>query len=128
MKAISLFFIFLSSSTWAATNVYELQIDLTLNQKPTISKQLSIADGSKVTISEEGKGVTTTVEVTAKEGAIQNTKGIVFDLVIGTIAKDGKKTILSRPQILAKENEPAEITSANNENEISLSLLVKRQK
>lgn len=129
MKFWSLVFFFAGSAALASQNFYDLKMELSKNGKLFSSSRLIVADGENAMISEKTDKEENFIEVVATEGVIQNHQGILMKFIVGTIDKKGKKTILASPEVLAKENQPAQITSGSKKGagEISLSVTAKRK-
>ncbi|MBK7890552.1 MAG: hypothetical protein IPJ84_06825 [Bdellovibrionales bacterium] len=118
---------FFSSAVLAespTTTGYTLKMELSMNGKVVSTPRLVVRSGETGSITEESAARKTFIEVTATEGSVQKRKGIMMNFVVGLIAKDGTRTVLSRPSILANENEKAEITVADKENGESVALSV----
>jgi type II secretory pathway component GspD/PulD (secretin) len=96
---------------------YEIDMNLSLNGgKYITSPRITVKDGVAATMAESTNNAETFIEVVATEGQIQDRKGIFMKFKVGTVDKDGNKTIISEPQILASENEPAQISIGDNTN------------
>lgn len=124
LAMISLF----SLSALASVNVYDLQIELAMNGQHALSPRVVTPEGeaAMLTLKTEGEG--SFIEVVASEGEIQGSKGILMKFVVGVIDEDGQRTILSKPQLLAQENEKAEITIYEDDDKEILSLSVIAQR
>lgn len=99
-------------------------MDLSLNGKHISSPRVIVKAGETATITQKTDTEESFIEVVATEGEVQNHKGIIMNFTVGTIGKSGERTIISRPQILAKENEQAQITVGENGGIENLSLTV----
>lgn len=119
-------FLFSNLSALAAPRLYEIKMDLSFNGKKASSPRIIVSEGETGMVTQENSDGKTFVEVTAREGSVQNRQGILMSFVVGAIDKNGNKTILSKPQILAKENQMARFTSGSKDGneEMSLSVLV----
>ncbi len=118
---------FFSTAVLAAgptTAAYHLKLELSMNGKVVSTPRLVVRSGETGSITEESAARKTFIEVTATEGSVQKRKGIMMNFVVGLIAKDGTRTVLSRPSILANENEKAEITVAGKESGETMALSV----
>ena len=118
---------FFSSAVMAAspaTAGYHLKLELSMNGKVVSTPRLIVRNGETGSITEESATRKTFIEVTATEGSVQKRQGIMMNFVVGVIAKDGTRTVLSRPSILANENEKAEITIAGKESGETMALSV----
>jgi len=128
MKKIIMGFCLFAGTAAFASNGYDLKMELSMNGKKVSSPRLIVVEGAKGSVTQDDGNGKTFIEVVATEGEFQHHKGILMNLVVGTIAKDGTKTILAKPQILAKENEPAQITVGEKDKEtLSLSVLASRK-
>ncbi|MFV8250539.1 hypothetical protein [Bdellovibrio bacteriovorus] len=127
MKLLGLALLMASSSAFASTNGYDLKMHLSLNGKHISSPRIIVKAGETATITQKTNTEETFIEVVATEGEIQNNKGILMNLVVGTIGRDGKRTVISKPQILTKENSPASIQVSGKDGEVSLSVVAKRR-
>lgn len=128
MKMLVMVLAFVGSSAFAATNGYDLKMDLSLNGKHISSPRVIVKAGETATVTQKTDTEESFIEVVATEGSIQNHKGILMNFVVGVIGKNGERTIKATPQVLAKENEPAQITvGEKNGEEVSLSVVAKRK-
>ena len=138
MKFLILSFgLFLSSAVLAVNSTskvqpksYSLKMELSLDGKKIFAPQMIVEAGKKATFSSDVSGKNTFIDVTATEGEIQNRKGIMMSFVVGHISKDGVRTIISEPQILAMENEKAQIevgSNQSNQEMVSLSVTAQRK-
>lgn len=127
MKELGLALLFVGHSAFAATNGYDLKMALSMNGKLTSSSHIVVKAGETATIDPKEGTEQNFIEVVATEGEGQTKSGILMKFAVGYIGKSGKRTIVSRPQILAMENEPASITvGQKGKPEISLSVVAKR--
>jgi type II secretory pathway component GspD/PulD (secretin) len=120
--------IFLSGSIYGAAKAYDLNMELSLDGKKTASPRMIVEAGKSGTITQEANNKKSFIEVVANEGQMQNNEGILMKFVIGTIDNNGKKTITSRPEIFARENEKAQITIHEQDGKETLSLSVTAQR
>lgn len=128
MKLLGLALLMVGSSAFASTNGYDLKMDLSMNGKHVSSPRIIVKAGEKGTINQKTDTEESFIEVVATEGQVQNNKGIMMNFTVGYIGKNGERTIVSKPQILAKENEPAQITVGEKDGtELSLSVVAKRK-
>lgn len=114
---------------FASTNGYDLKMDLSMNGKHISSPRVIVKAGETATITQKTDTEESFIEVVATEGEVQNHKGIVMKFTVGTISKNGQRTIVSKPQILAMENEKAEIIVGEDggKEQLSLSVVAKRK-
>lgn len=128
MKLVAIALAFIGSSALASTNGYDLKMELSLNGKHISSPRVIVKAGETATVTQKTDTEESFIEVVATEGKVQNHKGIMMNFVVGVIGKDGERTIKAKPQILAKENEPAQITiGGKNGDEVSLSVIANRK-
>lgn len=128
MKLIAIVLAFMGSSAFASTNAYDLKMDLWMNGKHVSSPRIIVKAGEMGSISQKTDTEESFIEVVATEGQFQNHKGIMMNFTVGYIGKNGERTVVSKPQILAKENEPALITVGEKDGtELSLSVVAKRK-
>ncbi len=128
MKMLVTVLAFVGSSAFAATNGYDLKMDLSLNGKHVSSPRVIVKAGETATVTQKTDTEESFIEVVATEGSIQNHEGILMNFVVGVIGKNGERTIKAKPQVLAKENEPALITvGEKNGEEVSLSVVANRK-
>lgn len=85
-----------------------------------------LLEGETGSITHEGFIEKTSIEVVATEGSAKDQKGILMNLVVSYNSKDGKKTVVAKPQVLVRENELAKIT-IGGEKELTLTILAKRK-
>ena len=113
----------------AATSGYDLKMELSMNGKIISSPQILAKAGETATVTQKTDDQENFIEVTAIDGSILGNDGIMMTFVVGTIAKDGSRTILSKPQIFAEENKQSEIMlEQDGSNEmLSLSVVAKRK-
>ena len=129
-KTVFAFCLLSSSFCLASTNGYNLKMDLSLNGKHVSSPSLMTKAGQKATVTQKTDSGQTFIEVVANEGIKKGNRGVLMKFVVGMISKSGKRTILSRPQILARENQPAEIVvskGSESKPEVALSVIVQRR-
>ena len=114
----------------ALEKAYDLQMELTIDGKHVSSPRVLVKPGETASVTQQSETDNSFIEVVATEGTLQNHSGILMKFVVGTIDKDGKRTIVSHPEILAKENEPATITVGQKNGspeELSLSVVAERK-
>lgn len=114
----------------AQFNGYDLAMKLSVNGKVISSPNIKtkVGETSTITQKREDEDEENFIEVTAIDSSILGNEGIMMTFVVGTIDEDGKRTILSKPQIFAKENIQSEITveQGGGKENLSLSVLAKR--
>lgn len=128
MKLVAIVLAFIGSTAFASTHGYDLKMDLSLNGKHVSSPRLIVKAGETAYINQKTDTEESFIEVVATEGSIQKHQGILMNFIVGVIDQNGHRVIKAKPQILAKENEAAQITvGENNGDEISLSVVATRK-
>ena len=130
MKLLGITLLAMTSSAFASSNAYDLKMDLSLNGKHVSSPRVIVNEGEPATITQKTDSEGMFIEVVATEGSVQNHKGIMMKFTIGTIGKNGERIIIAKPQVLARENEPAKITQSeegSQREQLSLSVVAKRK-
>lgn len=120
----------LVTSAFASGESFEVKIDLLLNGKHISSPRVILKEGESATIIQKTKTVDNFIEVRAFKNEAPNQEGILMKLIVGEIGEGGKRTIVSQPQILTKENEPSQITVNAKEKgseKLSLSVVAKKK-
>ena len=110
-------------------NGYGLEMELSLNGKLISAPQINTKVGETSIITQKTDTTENFIEVTAIDSSILGNDGIMMTFVVGTIDKDGNRTITSKPQIFAKENTHSEVTVSQDDGKetLSLSVLAKRK-
>jgi hypothetical protein len=90
----------------AAVRKYDLNLSYSLEEGPESKGKIIVREGHKATLTKDAQFV----EVTAEEGIINDRKGILLSFNVGVVGENGKRTILTQPKLLVKENEEAKIT------------------
>lgn len=126
MKLLGLAVLFFGNTVFAAQAGYELDMKLSLDGKHVSSPRLIVKEGEAGLIVQKTDTEESFIEVVATEGAIQNNTGILMKFVVGVIAPDGTRTVLSKPRILAMENQQITVGNENGQESISLSVIAKR--
>lgn len=104
-----------SVSAFASEKAFDLKMDLSIEGKHVSSPRIVVKEGEKGTITQESNGEKSFIEVVAKEEKAPNGKqAIHMTFVVGKIATDGTRTIVSQPQIISIPNEKAQITVGEN--------------
>ena len=115
---------FIGLNCFALTPGYDLKLNLSLNGKHVSSPRVITKAGETATVTQNTAPEKTFIEVIANEGEIQGHKGILIKFVVGTIDKNGKKTILSTPEVLTSENKLARISVGKDSTHPKLSMSV----
>ncbi len=116
-----------SLSFQAASNIYDLNLKLSLGGKQVSTKNIQVTEGKVNVINDNTFGNNTYIEVLAKEGEVKTNKGILLRFKIGHINEDKSKTIVSRPIVLAKSGKEASIlVSEDGEDSVALKVVATR--
>ncbi len=105
---MKIFFLLLVLPTLAsaAARKYDLNLAYSLEEGPESKNKIIVQEGKKSTMTKAEHFV----EVVAEEGIIADRRGILLSFNVGVVGEDGKRTILTQPKLLVKENEEAKIT------------------
>lgn len=118
MKLTALILVSLFSSlTLAAGNGYRLDMEVTVNNE-TIKPQVMIKEGQMGSITEKSGAEEHFVEIVATEHTMKNKKGVLMNFVVGTVGKNGQRTVLAKPQVFTLENEKATITTEGTDKKV----------
>ena len=103
--------VFISLTAGATTAGFDLKMDYSLNGKHVASPHMTTKSGQAAMVTQESKEKMTYLQVTPTDDKVVEGKHTIrMKFEVGTIAKDGTKTVLGRPEIIALENERAEIS------------------
>jgi type II secretory pathway component GspD/PulD (secretin) len=129
MKNLAMILFLIGANADCATNGYDLKIDLSLDGKHVSSPHMIVKAGESATATLKNGNKENFIEVVANEERSKDFDGILIQIAIGTIEENGKRTIISRPQILTKENEPVQISigEKNGAEEVALSVIAQRK-
>ncbi len=127
MKILGLTFLLACSSAFASITSYDLKMDLSLNGKHVSSPRIIAKEGEIASIVQKSDDKETFIDVVTTKADTKN--AVLMKFTVGTIGKNGERTILARPQIIAKENETAKISQGETGGQelLSLSVTAKRQ-
>lgn len=123
MKGILILLSLFATSVYAAPKTYNLKMDLVLDGKAVGSPRMIVTEGQLATVTQQKDGIQSFIDVIATDANEKDFKGIMMKFTVGYVDKDGKRTIVSKPQVLAKENSPAQI-QVGTANKESVSLTV----
>ena len=122
--------LFLGSSVFAATKAYDLKVQVSHEGQAPISARIVVKAGEVARImSEATTGEKTFIDVVANEGKVQGRGGIMMKFTVGTLDKKGVRGKVSKPQIMALENEEASITvdNENGQEQLHMSVVAQRK-
>jgi hypothetical protein len=114
-----------SSFCFANGKTFDLKMDLSMGGKHLASPRILVKEGEKALVSQEKNGEMSFIEVVAvEERSPKGDGGIRLDFVIGKIAADGSRTMVSQPRLLAYPGEKSQITVSNDDSGSTFSLSV----
>lgn len=127
MKTLIAIAFLLSGSAYAATNSYDLKIDLTLNGQKT-SPHLVLKEGEATRIQKGTEPLNTSMILDVVATKAEN--GILVNLKVGSIGVDGKMKMAGEHSILTREGVPAKIStiSKDKKNSESVEITVEAKK
>lgn len=115
-----------ASAAPGADTIYDIKIELSLGGKRVASPRIITRDGSRASVTETDTttGESAFVEVVPTASS-KNERGIFMTFIVGKIGKNGERIEVGRPQIIARENQRAEITVEDDKGgeELRLSVL-----
>lgn len=114
-----------SSLSFASGKIFDLKMDLSINGKHMASPRVTVREGEKAFVGQEKNGETSFIEVVAvEEKSPKGDGGIRLDFVVGKIAADGSRTMVSQPRLLAYPGELSKIVVGDDSGrEFSLSVV-----
>lgn len=127
MVLFNSFVILVGSPALAKSNAYDLKMELSLNGKHVSSPRILTKEGESASVTQEANGEKVFLDVIATEKPTNNKPGILLKFVVGTVSATGEKTTVSTPQIIALENEKAQISVTAKDREMSLSVSASRK-
>ncbi len=115
-----------STTTFATTNNYDLQMELSFNGKKVSSPRMIVKEGEKGSITSKNETEENFIDVVATKA---KNNGIMLKFKVGYVGKNGERKIVGEPAIIAREGEPAKIEMSQSPNtpaELSLSVTAKK--
>jgi hypothetical protein len=98
----------LGNSLFASENVFNLKMDLIIEGKHVSSASLEVNEGKKGIVTQDNNGIKHFIEVVAHEKmTADNQETIHMNFIIGKIAEDGSRVILTEPEVIASPNKKA---------------------
>lgn len=94
------------SLSFASVQKYDLNLSYAVNEVNPVNGKITVKERETAIL----RGKETFLEIVAEEGKIMNRSGILLSFNVMEVRKDGKRSVLTQPKLLVKENEPAEIT------------------
>ena len=131
MKVFLLGLLFISGEILAATNGYEIKIDLALNGKRISQPTILVKEGELATVDQKNSKDSSYIEVKAAEIMVADKKRIKINFTVGIVDKFGQKAVTSKHNVIVRENETTKITLDENEDNskhLSLAVIIKRKK
>lgn len=114
----------LSLTAAAAEKAYDLKMELSKNGHLISKPHLLVKEGEPGNLTHENRTAKNFVEVVAMENSTQDSQGILMNFVVGYIDQNGQRVIVSKPQIFAKENEPAHLRVGDDQGKENFTLSV----
>lgn len=105
---------FLGQGLHAATHIYDIKFALKVNNQPSTESRVLASEGETATVTHTSGKTRRFIDVVAKEGSLGGHNGILLNFTIAEQGLDGQKKIISRPQILASNNQQAMIQVSGN--------------
>lgn len=125
MRLLAMLLFTLSNSAFASSashNNYVLKLDWSKNGKSIFSPQILVQSGKKGTVSQKTENEEPFIEVLASEIKHQGQNRLLMNFTLGYIQKNGKRTIVSQPKMMTRENESGLMTFTKKDgSEFSLS-------
>ena len=122
-----------SNLALSATALIKLDMKLMIDGREVSAPVVAVLDGETAKISQRATEINkfneTFIEVQAKQTLVDKIAGIKMNFVISQII-DGKKKVISTPQVFALDGGEAEVTVTNSigeQNEIKFSVVPKIQ-
>jgi hypothetical protein len=104
MIIISLFLTCFFSA--ASVQRYDLKLSYAVNEGVPIDGKIMVKEKQTAIL----QGKEHFLEIVAQEGKIMNRSGILLSFNVMEVRTDGKRSVLTQPKLLVKENELSEIT------------------
>ncbi len=120
-----LFFYAFIASALANTGGYDLNIELSMNGKHISSPHVIAKEGETASVIQQIDGEKIFMDVITTERPTD--KGISMKFVVGKISATGEKEIISTPQVIALENEKAQISVRSKKERVSLTVVASRK-
>ena len=124
MKPFTFILLLMGSHAFCATKGYDLKLDLSLDGKHVASPRVLVKDGDVATVNQKSANQETFVEVVATDAFVDNKRGILMKFAVGTIGKNGERTMVYRPEVFARENETTQVSLGDKPGAEGLSLSV----
>jgi hypothetical protein len=128
-RMISGLLLIYSGVVGASEQGFDLKMNLSLKGEHISSPRVVVKDGEMATVVQNSGSEKTFMEVVATENRVNGKNAISMKFSIGKIDVDGIKRIISEPQIIALENEKAEmiLDDKDGRQDISLSVTATRK-
>lgn len=103
---------------------YDIDMELLVNGEKQSSRIIVLEDelGSITSETEDQK---TFFEIVANEEELSGTKGILLKMKVGQINKDGSRTLISTPTVLAKDGEETSVIVGEDKNKEKITIKVR---
>ncbi|MBS1972467.1 MAG: hypothetical protein JSU04_19330 [Bdellovibrionales bacterium] len=132
MKKMIFTLALLPSFSFAATETYKINSDLSINGKYVATVKIITNAGEEAMVTQKGDdGRETFIAVTPSEGQgqIKGRKAILMKFIVGVI-ENGERKVLGQPQIMTAENSKAEVAvgrPGDVKDSFSLSVVAERE-
>lgn len=103
---------------------YDIDMELSVNGKKQ-SSRIIILEDELGSITSETEGQKSFLEVVASEGELSGSKGILLKMKVGQINKDGSRTLISTPTVLAKDGEETSVIVGEDKNKEKIKIKVR---
>jgi hypothetical protein len=126
MKMLVIVLLITFGKAFATTNTYNIKMNLSIKGKNNFPTQVIAEEGKATTVTQKSndKDDETFVDIiTTKKVLKTNKEGLSIKFTAGTIDKNGERHIQFKTQILAIENQSAQI----QDGDLSLSFTATRQ-
>lgn len=132
MKKMIFVLAIVPSLSFASSETYRINSDLSINGKFITTAKIITNAGEQAMITQKGEdGRETFIAVTPSEGQgqIKGRKAILMKFVVGVI-ENGQRKVLGEPQVMTAENSKAEISvgrPGDPKDSFSLSVVAERE-
>lgn len=126
MKYLGLLFVLFSSSAFATTKAFDLQMEIALNGQAVASPHVTAAADELASVHQKSADFQSVIEVVASESRI-HPGNIELRLKVIVITADGKNMAVAEPMLILSENQNGKIAVGTQDgNELSIAVLAQR--
>lgn len=134
MRSLLILIFTLSNYAFASSpelELYDLKVDFSLNGDPVFSPEILVKEGEKAMVSHRIGSEDYFIEVVATSFPAKHppTFIILMQFVVGKISNSGERTMMTNLNLMTTENEPAKVTTNEENGEkdaLSLAVVAKR--